>query len=102
MDSCTASNQEDHKLKKVPPVNLVSMQFVIFRLGVHNSQSWWRWSGPGTKAPVALQPLGLLYTLFSRSSHCRRQIYARPTRREKSKQREVEIYGREIVAENFA
>jgi hypothetical protein len=48
-------------------------------------------SGPGAKAPVALQPLGLLYTLFSRSSHCRRQVSPRPTRRERSKQREVEL-----------
>jgi hypothetical protein len=51
---------------------------------------WW-WSGPGAKAPVALQPLGLLYTLFSRSSHCRRQMSPRPTRRETSKQRELEL-----------
>jgi hypothetical protein len=50
-----------------------------------------RWSGPGAKAPVALQPLGLLYTLFSTSSHCRRQISPRPTRRERFKQREVEL-----------
>jgi hypothetical protein len=31
-----------------------------------------------------------LYTLFSRSSHCRHQMSPRPTRRERSKQREVE------------
>jgi hypothetical protein len=39
---------------------------------------------------VALQPLGLLYALFSRSSHCRRQMSC-PTRREKSKRREGEL-----------
>jgi hypothetical protein len=49
------------------------------------------WSGPEAKAPVALQPLGLLYTLFSRSSQCRRQMSPHPTRRERSKQREVEL-----------
>jgi hypothetical protein len=49
------------------------------------------WSGPGAKAPVALQPLGLMYTLLSRSSHCRRQMSKRPMRRERSKQREVEL-----------
>jgi hypothetical protein len=37
------------------------------------------------------EPLGLLYTLFSRSSHCRRQMSPRPTRRERSEQREVEL-----------
>jgi hypothetical protein len=51
---------------------------------------WW-WSGPGAKAPIALQPLDLFYTLFSRSSHCRRQMSPRLTRREKTKQREVEL-----------
>jgi hypothetical protein len=40
---------------------------------------------------IALQPLGLLYTLFSRSSHCRRHMSLRPTRRERSKRREGEI-----------
>jgi hypothetical protein len=59
-------------------------------------------SGLGAKAAVALQPLGLLYTLFSRSSHCRRKMSPRLTRRERSKQREVELNGRERVAENFA
>jgi hypothetical protein len=54
------------------------------------SSSCW-WSGPGAKAPGALQPLGLLYTLFPRSSHCRRQMSPRPTRRERSKQRDVEL-----------
>jgi hypothetical protein len=49
------------------------------------------WSGPGAKAPVALQQLGLLYTLFSRSCHCRRQISPRSTRCERSEQREVEL-----------
>jgi hypothetical protein len=34
------------------------------------------------QGPVALQPLGLFYALFSRSSHCRRQMSPRPTRRE--------------------
>jgi hypothetical protein len=47
---------------------------------------------PEAKAPVALQPLGLLYTLFSRSSHCRHPMSPRPTRRESSKQREVELF----------
>jgi hypothetical protein len=51
---------------------------------------WWL-SGPGAKAPVALRPLGLLYTLFSRSFHYRRQTSPRPTGRERSKQREVEL-----------
>jgi hypothetical protein len=32
--------------------------------------------------------LGLLYTLFSRSSQCRRQMYPRPTRRERPNRRE--------------
>jgi hypothetical protein len=45
----------------------------------------------GAKALVALQPLGLLHTLFSRSSHCRRQMSPHPTRRERCKQREMEI-----------
>jgi hypothetical protein len=35
--------------------------------------------------------LGLLYALFSRSSHCRRQMSPRPTRRERSKRREGEL-----------
>jgi hypothetical protein len=52
---------------------------------------WWWWSGPGAKTPVALQPLGLLHTLFSRISHCRRQMSSRLTRRERTKQREVEL-----------
>jgi hypothetical protein len=39
-----------------------------------------------------MQPLGLLYTLFSTSSHCRRQKSPPPTRRERSKQREMELY----------
>jgi hypothetical protein len=56
----------------------------------------------GDQGPAALQPLGLLYTLFSRSSHCRRQMSPRPMRRERSEQQEVEINGRERVAENFA
>jgi hypothetical protein len=59
-------------------------------------------SQPRAKAAVALQPLGLLYALFSRSSHCRRQMSSRPTRHERSEQREVELNGRERVAENFA
>ena len=33
-----ACNQEDHKLKVVPPVNLVVMKFVVVRRGGHNSQ----------------------------------------------------------------
>jgi hypothetical protein len=47
--------------------------------------------GPEPRLRFALQPLGLLYTMFSRSPHCRRQISPRPTRRERSKQREVEF-----------
>jgi hypothetical protein len=47
--------------------------------------------GPETMPRYALQPLGLLYTLFSRSSHRRRQMSPRPTRRERSMQREVEL-----------
>jgi hypothetical protein len=43
------------------------------------------------QGPVALQPLGLLYALFSRRSHCRRQMSPRPTRRERSKRREGEL-----------
>jgi hypothetical protein len=50
-----------------------------------------RWSGPGAKAPVALQQLGLLYTLFSGSSPCRCQMSPCPTRCERSEQREVEL-----------
>jgi hypothetical protein len=49
------------------------------------------WSGPRAKAPVALQPLGLLYTLFSGSSHCLRQMSPRPMWRDRHKQREVEL-----------
>jgi hypothetical protein len=49
-----------------------------------------------------LQPLGLLYypvpPCFS-SSHCRSQMLPRPTRRESSKQREVELNGRESSRE---
>jgi hypothetical protein len=60
-----------------------------FGIGI-DSCCWW--SGPWAKAPVALQPLVFLYTLFSRSSHCRRQMSPHPTRRERSKQREVELY----------
>jgi hypothetical protein len=48
--------------------------------------------GPEPRLQFALQPLGLLYTLFSRRSHCRRQMSPCPTRRERSKQREVELY----------
>jgi hypothetical protein len=58
--------------------------------------------GPEPRLRFALQPLGLLYNLFSRSSHCRRQMSPRPKRRERSEQREVELNGRERVAENFA
>jgi hypothetical protein len=47
--------------------------------------------GTEPRLRFAMQPLGLLYTLFSISSHCRRQMSPRPTRREKSKQREVEL-----------
>jgi hypothetical protein len=47
--------------------------------------------GPEPRALVALQPLGLLYALFCRSSHCRHQMSTRPTRRERSKQREGEL-----------
>jgi hypothetical protein len=49
-----------------------------------------------------MQTLGLLYTLFSSRSQCRRQMSPRPMRRERSEQREVEPNGRERVAENFA
>jgi hypothetical protein len=45
----------------------------------------------GAKAPVALLPSGILCTLFSRSSHCHRQMSPRPTRRESSKRREGEL-----------
>jgi hypothetical protein len=47
--------------------------------------------GPEPRLRFALQPLGFLYTLFSRSSHFRRQMSPRPTRRDRSKQREVEL-----------
>jgi hypothetical protein len=47
--------------------------------------------GPEPRLRFALQPLGLLYTLFSRSSHCRRQMSPRPTRLGRSKQQEVEL-----------
>jgi hypothetical protein len=40
------------------------------------------------KAAVALLPSGILCALFSRSSHCRRQMSPRPTRSERSKRRE--------------
>jgi hypothetical protein len=46
--------------------------------------------GGGDQGPEPLQPLGLLYTFFT-SSHCRRQMSPRPTQRERSKQREVEL-----------
>jgi hypothetical protein len=58
--------------------------------------------GPEPRLLVALQPLGLLYALFSGSSHCRRQMSPRPTRRERSKRREGDFNGRERVGENFA
>jgi hypothetical protein len=45
----------------------------------------------GANAPVALLPSGILYTLFSRSSHCRRHMSPRTTRRERSKRREGEL-----------
>jgi hypothetical protein len=35
--------------------------------------------GPEPRSLIALQPLGLLYVLFSRRSHCRRQMSPRPT-----------------------
>jgi hypothetical protein len=47
--------------------------------------------GPEPRLRFALQPLGSLYTLLSRSSHCRRQMSPCPTRRERSEQREVEL-----------
>jgi hypothetical protein len=47
--------------------------------------------GPEPRLRFALQPLGLLYTLFYRNSHRRSQMSPRPTRRERSKQREVEL-----------
>jgi hypothetical protein len=53
------------------------------------------WSGHGAKAPVSLQPLGLLHNLFSRSSHCRRDV------RDPSSER-WNFNGRESVAENFS
>jgi hypothetical protein len=49
------------------------------------------YQGPDPRRLVARQLLGLLGTLFSRSSHCRRQMSRRPTRREKYKRREWEI-----------
>jgi hypothetical protein len=63
------------------------------------SVGWW--SGPGANAPVALQPLGLFYTLFSRSSHCRRQMSPRRTRRRRSKQREMEFQGARKSSREF-
>jgi hypothetical protein len=65
-------------------------EFYCIFIKVHCCCCCW-WSGPRAKAPVALQPLGVLYTLFSRSSHCRRQMSLRPTRRERSKHRDVEL-----------
>jgi hypothetical protein len=68
--------------------------FLMFSLISENgglSCCCWCWSGLGAKAPVAQQPLDLLYTLFSRSSHCRRQMSPRSTRLERSKQRVVEL-----------
>jgi hypothetical protein len=47
--------------------------------------------GPEPRPLVALQPLGLLYALFSKSSHCRRQMSPRPTRRKRSKRRQGEL-----------
>jgi hypothetical protein len=58
--------------------------------------------GPEPRLQLHCSQLGLLYTLFSRSTHCRRQMSPRPTRGERSEQREVELNGRERVAENFA
>jgi hypothetical protein len=52
--------------------------------------------GPEPRPRLALQQLGLLYILFSRSSHCCRQMSPRPTRRERGN-----FNGRERVAENF-
>jgi hypothetical protein len=61
--------------------------------GQHQPPCYWWWSGPGAKAPVALQPLRWLYTLFSTSSHCRHQMSPHHTGSERSKQREVELMG---------
>jgi hypothetical protein len=83
--------------------NISIRKYIIFIIVISPARHWYLfwatscccccwWSGPGAKAPVTLQPLGLLYTLFSISSHCRRQMSPRPTRRERSKQREVELY----------
>jgi hypothetical protein len=47
--------------------------------------------GPEPRPLVALQPLGSLYALFSRSSHCRRQMSPCPTRRERSRRREGDL-----------
>jgi hypothetical protein len=62
-------------------------------------------SGLGANAPVALQPLGLLYypvpPLFFRRSHCHRQMPPRPTRRDRSKQRKMELLWARIVSYNF-
>jgi hypothetical protein len=53
-------------------------------------------SGTRANAPVALQPLGLLYYPVPpsfRRSHCRRQMPPRSSLRERSKKRIVELYG---------
>jgi hypothetical protein len=58
--------------------------------------------GPEPRFRFALQPLGLLYTLFSRSSHSRRQMFhvLRDVRDPSSES--WNFNGRERVAENFA
>jgi hypothetical protein len=62
------------------------------------AHSWFCRSRLRSNAPFALQPLGLLYYPVPpsfRRSHCRRQMPPRSTRRERSKKRKVELYGRE-------
>jgi hypothetical protein len=56
--------------------------FVMLFLFVIRARS----QGSGCTAAIRL-----IYTLSSRSSHCRRQMSPRPTRRERSNQREVEL-----------
>jgi hypothetical protein len=69
-------------------ISTLLLQYQSSKYVAYSSDSIGWWSGPGTKASVALQPLGLLYNLFSRSFHCRHQMSPCPTRRERSKQRE--------------
>jgi hypothetical protein len=82
---------KEYKSNRLIQVLITLTGSCVSVLNDFNSARCWLVSGPGAKTPVALQPLGLLYTLFSRSSHCHRQMSPRIARSERSQQREVEL-----------